>query len=375
MDKYEYAWMYVRNVYMPSDISRGEYLYEEIFKMNEEEMTKRLSISNKTATEIMSTYSTLNVDKIYEEFLESGAASVTIRDDEYPARLRYIDEPPYALFYYGDLPEEDGPSVAIIGARNCSEYGREMAENIAAGLGEKGVQVISGMAYGIDGISQMAAINARGTSYAILGCGVDEVYPRANKTLYERLKKQGGVISEYAITKKAKSENFPLRNRIISGLSDVVIVVEARLKSGTFITVDYALSQGREIMVVPGRATDPLSVGCNALLFQGANPVQSCEDVMRVLDTISPGRYYEKNRGSDFKTKDLKKLIPKQSEKILLEREENMVYSVLDFYALSPEDIAKAVNMDIFKIMSILIGLEMKGVIKETGKNLYVKCR
>ena len=370
--------MCVRNNMLPADISEGRdrtYSYKEIFAMEIDEMTNKLTISKKQAEYIMSTRGAIDINKKYEQFLRSDIEAVTIHDENYPARLRYIENRPYALFYYGELPDDNKRSVAIIGARNCSEYGRGMAEVISSGLGEADVNVISGMAYGIDGISQMCALEVGGKSYGVIGGGVDICYPRSNKPLYERLKCQGGILSEYPVGAAARPDNFPMRNRIISGLSDIVVVIEARVKSGTFITVDYALSQGKEIMVLPGRATDPLSVGCNALLSQGAYPVQCAEDVLRLLETSSPSNFYMKNTHNIFKNKDLSDVIPKQKEKILLEREENMVYSVLDFYALSPEEISNAVKLDIFKVMDILIGLEMKGLIKEKGKNLYVKCR
>lgn len=397
MNKYEYLWMKIRGNLLPADISRNEFSYEEIFFMSEKELAERGVLSGKQIEYFMSTKTKHNIDSEYEEFLDSGIKAVTIHDDEYPDRLRWIENRPYALFYIGDLPggfyEEAiysdksynknyvnsnvryTKTVAIIGARNCTEYGRYMAGQLATELVNEGVEIVSGMAYGIDGIAQMAALEAGGKSYGVLGCGVDICYPRANKSLYERLKTEGCLISEYPISAPAKAENFPMRNRIISGLSDVVIVVEAKLKSGTFITVDYALSQGKEIMVVPGRATDPLSVGCNALISQGAYPAQSAEDVLRVLDTVDTMSFERKTPVTDFRTKQLKDYVPKEKEKILLEREENMVYSVLDFYSLSPEEISNALNLDIFKVMSILISLEMKGVIKEKGKNLYVKCR
>lgn len=376
MDKYEYLWVSVRNNMLPGDIScvtKEKLSYEEIMSMSEKGLMEKCLLSKKQAEYIMSTKTKLDCDILYEQFLKSEAKAVTINDADYPDRLRYIKDRPYALIYHGKLPRADY-AVSVIGARVCSEYGRYMAESLASDISKKGIDVISGMAYGIDGLAQAAALE-NGPSYGILGCGVNVCYPRANRDLYEHLKKEGGVISEYAVSAPAKSDNFPYRNRIISALSDIVIVIEAKIKSGTFITVDYALSQGREIMVVPGRVTDPLSVGCNALISQGAHPVQSADDVLRVLDSILPGDYACEKVITDFRTSELKDYVPKPSEKILLETEENMVYSVLDFYSLSPEDISKALNMDIFEIMNILISLEMKGIIKETGKNLYVKCR
>lgn len=180
-------------------------------------------------------------------------------------------------FYRGKLPDENEPAVAVIGARECSEYGRYVAEELGQYLGRAGIQVISGMARGIDGISQQAALSAGGTSYGVLGCGVDICYPAQNRRLYEELLEKGGLLSTYAPGTKPLPQHFPPRNRIVSGLSDALIVIEARQKSGTLITVDMALEQGRDVYVVPGRLTDRLSDGCNHLLTQGAGVFLSPE--------------------------------------------------------------------------------------------------
>lgn len=204
-------------------------------------------------------------------------------DPEYPERLKNISGAPKELYVLGKLPEEDRLSVAVIGARDCSEYGKYVARELGAVLGSSGISVVSGMARGIDGISQEAALNAGGSSFAVLGCGVDICYPEANRQLYERLKISGGILSEYSPGSPALACHFPPRNRIVSGLADVVVVIEARVKSGTLITVDMALEQGREVYVVPGRVTDRLSDGCNSLIKQGAGILLSPEDFLREL--------------------------------------------------------------------------------------------
>lgn len=220
---------------------------------------------------------------LYEELVKTGIQFLTIRDPSYPDRLLHIPDPPYALFVAGKLPREDRLSVAVVGARDCSSYGSYVASGIGAALGQHGVQVISGMARGIDGISQNAALDAGGSSFGVLGCGVDVCYPESNRPLYERLHAQGGILSAYPPKTPAKPNNFPPRNRIVSGLADALIVVEARSKSGTLITVDMALEQGKEVYVVPGRVTDRLSDGCNWLLKQGAAVFVSPEDFLQEI--------------------------------------------------------------------------------------------
>ena len=226
-----------------------------------------------------------NLEEEYHSLGEKQIGLVLQEEEGFPQKLLEIPDPPYGLFYKGKLPEQKQPSVAVIGARECSEYGRFVAEELGRYLGSQGIQVISGMARGIDGISQQAALSAGGTSYGVLGCGVDICYPAQNRRLYEELLEKGGLLSTYAPGTKPLPQHFPPRNRIVSGLSDALIVIEARQKSGTLITVDMALEQGRDVYVVPGRLTDRLSDGCNHLLTQGAgvflSPESFAEDFLR----------------------------------------------------------------------------------------------
>lgn len=231
---------------------------------------------------------------------------------DYPARLLEIPDPPERLYVLGKLPEEKVPSVAIIGARECSEYGNYVAARLGECMGRNGIQVVSGMARGIDGIGQTAALDAGGSSFAVLGSGVDVCYPARNRRLYERLRERGGVLSEYPPGTPALSRNFPPRNRIVSGLADAVVVVEAREKSGTLITVDMALEQGKEVYAVPGRVTDALSSGCNRLVKLGAamllDPEELAEELRGIcgrrapaarerVQRLEPGRSGKKHKG------------------------------------------------------------------------------
>lgn len=204
----------------------------------------------------------------------------------YPKRLRELSGAPDKLYVLGKLPGERIPSVAVIGARDCSDYGKYVASRLGNLFGRNGIQVISGMARGIDGIAQEAAVDAGGSSFAVLGSGVDVCYPVRNRKLYEKLKETGGILSEYPPGTPALPQNFPQRNRIVSGLSDAVVVVEAREKSGTLITVDMALEQGKEVYAVPGRVTDGLSAGCNRLIKLGAGIVLDTEDLLEELREI-----------------------------------------------------------------------------------------
>lgn len=224
--------------------------------------------------------------RLYEEMTAQGIRVLFCEDREYPKQLRDIPEPPNMLYIRGDVPDGLKPSVSIVGARLCSDYGRYTARKFAHVLAEAGVQIISGMALGIDGISHQAAMEAGGRTFAVLGCGVDICYPAQNKNIYERIPAQGGILSEYPPGTAPCAGLFPRRNRIISGLADVLLVIEARKKSGTLITVDAALEQGKEVYALPGRVTDALSGGCNGLIAQGAGIATSPEQLLEELSRL-----------------------------------------------------------------------------------------
>ena len=205
-----------------------------------------------------------------QKLMDKGIKTVSYDDRIYPGRLREIPDKPFLLYYIGELPAETMPCVAVIGARMCSEYGRFIAAELASGLAKRGIQVVSGMADGIDGIAQRSALEHGGMSYGVLGCGVDVCYPSSNRMLYQALQIHGGILSEFPPGTKPEARHFPMRNRIISGLADLILVIEAKERSGTRITVNMALEQGKEVYAVPGRITDELSRGCNRMILEGA---------------------------------------------------------------------------------------------------------
>ena len=237
-----------------------------------------------------------DVRKAYEDMQNCGIAFYPFYHPEYPKRLLDIPDRPFGVYVKGKI-WDDGPRVAVVGARDCSPYGSYVAETFARGLAEMGLLVVSGMARGIDGIAQKAALDANGSTCAVLGCGVDICYPASNEALYREICSNGAVLSEYPPGTKPQPSLFPPRNRIISGLADAVLVVEARRKSGTSITVDMALEQGKEVFVIPGRITDRLSDGCNNLLLQGATIALSPAQVAEEIGTIwEQNRWQRKDR-------------------------------------------------------------------------------
>lgn len=206
----------------------------------------------------------------YENLSVQGIRHCTYWDREYPERLKQLPDPPLGLFYIGRLPQEEKHMVAVIGARLCSEYGKYAARVYSMALARAGAGIVSGLAAGIDSIAQKAAVEAGGYSVGVLGSGIDICYPAENREIYDLLGEKGCVVSEYPPGTPPRQQNFPMRNRIISGLSDTVLVMEARERSGTLITADLALEQGKDIYALPGRVTDALSFGCNRLIWQGA---------------------------------------------------------------------------------------------------------
>ncbi len=234
---------------------------------------------------------TWDVDQEYARLQEKAIRLVCTADAEYPEKLKDIPDRPFGIYYKGRLPDPEKLAVAVVGARECSDYGRFVAGELGKELGKAGIQVISGMARGVDGISQLSALEAGGESYAILGNGVDICYPKGNQPIYDRMLVQGGILSTYPPGTPPQPRLFPPRNRIISGLADVLVVVEARQKSGTLITVDMALEQGREVYTVPGRVTDRLSDGCNKLLREGAMVFLSPLDFLEGLQQAFPEKY------------------------------------------------------------------------------------
>lgn len=292
----------------------------------------------------------------YEEMLRQRISFVTVLDDEYPEHLRQLYDYPPALYVKGALPNPARPSIAIVGARSCSNYGRQTAEFFARVLAEEGMQVISGLAVGIDGAAHRGAILAGKPTFAVLGCGVNICYPSGNYRLYEAMQEQGGILSEFAPDERPKPYYFPMRNRIISALSNAVLVVEAKERSGSLITAELGLEQGKDIFAVPGRITDSLSQGCNQLIQQGAGMVTSPEDILE---------YYSINKQ--------KKLILYEKNIDRLTKRERKVYNCLDFKPKHLDEIAEAGKFNISECLEILLTLEIGGYIIQTASHYYEK--
>lgn len=279
------------------------------------------------------------------------------RDDrEYPEILHYYERMPEGLYLRGCMPDPEKKSVAMVGARNCSNYGRVQAISFAEKLAKEGVQIISGLAYGVDSYAHQGALKGGGKTFAVLGCGADVCYPKEHYYLYEEiLKTGGGILSEYEPGTPPLAWHFPIRNRIISALSDLILVVEARKKSGSLITAEYALEQGKNIFAVPGRVGDICSTGCNALIAQGAGIAWSPEVVLEELFSgwkkEAVGRDEEKKSSCSYSGRTAN-----------LTDEERKVLQTLHATEQSMEQIGKSCGLESRKVASILTMLCMEGL-------------
>ena len=322
----------------------------------------------------------------YLNLLRNDISWTHLNCKDYPYRLKNIGDPPLILFYKGKLPDEERPCVAIVGARECSLYGEKTALMFTKELSSAGVQIISGMARGVDGISQRGSISVGGNTFGVLGCGVDVIYPEENKDLFVDILKDGGILSEFEPGIEPLRQYFPSRNRIISGLSDIVLVVEARKRSGTYITVTQALEQGREVFAVPGRITDALSDGCNNLIAAGAEIAVNSQTLIQ--DLKNKGFKYI-NGSFDIKDKRREIVDTKekyiQSEKGMIDLNENIenadgvnsleeiIHKMLSQNEMSLDAIYMSLG-DKFSIEDLsvsLVELEMDGRIVKTGSRYF----
>ena len=299
----------------------------------------------------------VNLEQIWERIQAQNIQVLTWEDEEYPRRLKEIEQPPPVLYLRGDLKLEDDWAVAIVGTRRITAYGRQVAEEVSATLARNGVTVVSGLARGVDAVAHQAAVHAGGRTLAVLGSGVDRIYPPENQRLAEQIISHGAVISDYPIGTPPEGQNFPPRNRIISGLSLAVIVIEANLDSGAMITATFAAEQGRELFAVPGSILAPQSRGANRLIRDGARLLLDPQEVLEILD--------------------LKQATAQQSARQVLPGDpvEAQLYQVLGPEPQHVDDIRSQTGMSIEKVSSTLALMELKGMVRQVGGMNYVRVR
>jgi DNA processing protein len=276
----------------------------------------------------------------------------------YPKQLRTLDDFPVLLFYQGEITHLGNPAVALVGSRAATSYGRDISYKLAVGLARQGIVVVSGVALGIDTMAHRGALAAGGLTVGVLGCGLDVVYPQANKDLYQQIVDNGVLLSEYPCGTRPDGFRFPARNRIISGLVAGVVVVEATVKSGSLITARLALDQGKEVFAVPGRIDSVKSDGTHRMLQQGAHLVQTVDDIFFELGlkNFDPG-HQERSQGKS----DLGSL------------EEQRVLDCIDVYPVDIDTIMRVTGFKAGRILDLLLHLELKGLIRQQPGQMYEK--
>ncbi len=295
---------------------------------------------------------------LYEKLLDKGISIIYPEHNYYPIKLKNIHYPPQLLYIkgkLGNLTKLNNPSLGVVGSRNPSTYGKEIGRYFVSELADKEINIISGLARGIDGIAHRTALDKEGFTVAVLGCGINVAYPAQNIELYNEIENQGIIMSEYGLDFQAAKWTFPIRNRIISGLSDGVLVVEARAKSGSLITAEHGLEQGRQIYAIPGRIMDKTCEGTNDLIRQGAICVNSPEDILEDL------------LGYNYKKKDVK-----EKPMAELTSSEEKVINCLGLEPVYIDDIIQKTCLGITKTISVLYMLEEKRRIKQPIRGYYI---
>ncbi len=306
---------------------------------------------------VVSARQSVDLDQVWAKIEAQGISILTWADDEYPSRLREIDQPPPVLYIRGEYLQDDLFAVAIVGTRKVTPYGRQVTEEIASFLAANGITVVSGLARGVDAIAHQAALKAGGRTMAVLGSGVDKIYPPEHRALAEQMMERGAIISDYAVGTPPDASNFPPRNRIISGLSLAVVVIEAAETSGALITAEFAAEQGREIFAVPGNILAPQSKGTNRLIQKGALPLLTPDDLMQALDLTRVGE-----------KKTARKLLP-------ADETEARVLEVLGGEPMHVDEIRSQANLPIEKVSATLALMELKGMVRQVGGMNYVAMR
>ena len=314
-------------------------------------------LSPKLAGRVAQVRAGVDLSKILSRMMAQGIEILTWDDTLYPPRLKEIDQPPPVLYVRGALTTEDSWAVAVVGTRRVSAYGRQVAEELASFLASNGVTVISGLARGVDAIAHQSALKAGGRTIAVMGCGVDIIYPPEHTQLAEKLIAHGALISDYAPGTPPDASNFPPRNRIISGLSMATVVVEAGETSGALITAQFAIDQGREVFAVPGNILAPQSKGTNKLIAQGAHPLLSVRDLLDVLNLtrVAEQRFVRKALPTD--------------------ETEAKLMSVLTHEPLHMDEIRNQTGLPIERVSATLVMMELKGFVRQVGGQNYVAVR
>lgn len=334
---------------------------EEVMEARGGELARVPRVGWKLADEIVMVRESDEAQREIERAEELGVHLVSIESPDYPEGLKYIHYPPILLYMRGEWTREDLLAFAVVGSRRCSYYGRSQAERLARGLAARGITVVSGLAVGIDSAAHRACLKAGGRTIAVLGSGLARIYPRHNESLADQVAEQGALISEFPMLAAPEATNFPRRNRLISGLSLGVIIVEAGRRSGALITANWALEQGKEVFAVPGEAGSHLSRGTNRLIRTGAKLVEEVEDVLEefpdIQEKLSGGDGVREGKGSLLRITD----------------DERKVWEVLGRKPVNIENVIAASGMTPQNVNSTLTMLELKGLVRQLAGKMFVR--
>jgi len=340
----------VKNIYLLMEIFCDA---EGIYNAKDTDFRKIGKIPAKVQEKLLALKKSLDINEVMDYMDRKNIDFISIYDAEYPELLKTIDNPPFGLFVIGHMPKDECIKISVVGTRRCSQYGRSAAYTLSRDLALKNAVIVSGLAEGIDAMAHKGALDAKGITLGVMACGVDICYPHENKNIYSSILERGAIVSEFPPRTEPKPWFFPMRNRIISGLSHGCLIVEAPLKSGSLITANYALDQGREVMAVPGNITSRLSAGSNMLIKEGAHLAASATDIFDCLGII------EDEKENTFIKSGNNELAP----------DEKLVYDCISLTPVTVDEIMHITNMRLPNIQYILIKLELMGIIlKQPGQ-------
>ena len=339
----------------------------EILSLKRDDFLAQRQIPLEVVENILQFPQQVFLDKEYAFLKKNSVCFISFKDPAYPKGLLEIIDFPAILYIKGDVEKFKSLSLAIVGSRQASLYGTTMAQQFARRLSELGLTIVSGMARGIDTYAHQGALSAAGGTIAVLGCGLNYIYPRENEELMRKIINHGAVISEFPMEVAPIAHNFPRRNRIISGLSLGVLVIEAALKSGALITADCALEQGREVFALPGKVDNPQSQGVHNLIKQGAKLVTCVEDIFEEL----------KNPVKEYlgKTSSVKEQVELSTQDVNLSENEKLIYTYVNDHPIHMDELSERCGVVISSLGSLLFKLELKKLIKQLPGKTFVRTR
>lgn len=339
----------------------------DILRLKKPDLTSVPGLGEKTAEKILTFPFEERLEKELAIAEKRKVRILTCLDDDYPQQLNNIYSPPLVLYVQGEMLSDEEVAMAVVGTRHATEYGKVTASRISGDLAARGIVIVSGMARGIDAVAHMAAIRSKGRTIGVMGSGLDVIYPSEHRKLYSQIAGSGAVITEFAFGTKPDKSNFPIRNRIISGLAYGTLIIEASEKSGTLITGKYSLEQGRELFAVPGNITSKQSIGTNFLIKKGAKLVQRSDDIINELPDYLIKRLKKTNIDSAAEKSSA-------VEKIVLDENEKKVLSVLEFDKPKHIDIVcSLLDEEPGKVWQYLLSLEIKNAVVQLEGKLFIK--